>query len=324
MNIFKALSEGNGRISETNITSFLSYLLDSSNELSNAFFVLFINLIDKSIQQDKLSDLLKINKNSLREQISSFSQNYSVNSEPEYSIKNKNGTRQIPDILLRISNKEGEDLAYLIIENKINKGAKKNKQLRKQYQYFQQSEDFDKSKPTYSLLISPDEKTFETMISESIESNDKTVWLKWTNNKDTKHSIESTLRELVIAEHNAEIEPIDPNTQYIIKSFIDYLSSNFSKTGISTIKSDFKGFNVTDIASVKLDNTTYYIKRFPSKSILIFNKDDELVEGSVKPFLRKINNSLNLGVDLLHSTGANKNTRVLGRDIINRLNEIKN
>lgn len=41
MNIFKSLSQGNGTISETNITSFLSYLLNSTNELDNSFLVLF-------------------------------------------------------------------------------------------------------------------------------------------------------------------------------------------------------------------------------------------------------------------------------------------
>ena len=48
MNIFKSLSQGNGSISETNITSFLSYLLNSTNELDNSFILLFLELIDKN------------------------------------------------------------------------------------------------------------------------------------------------------------------------------------------------------------------------------------------------------------------------------------
>ena len=325
MNIFNALSAGNGRISETNITSFMSYLLDSSNELNNAFFILFVNLIDESNEQSKLSDLFKISKLNIREQISTFSQFYSVDSEPEFSIKHINGTRQIPDILLRVSNREGEDLAYLIIENKINKYAKNNKQLKSQFEYFHKSEDFDETKPTYSILISPDQKIFESMISESIKSNDKTIWLKWKNNYDfSKDSIESILRKLVIAEHNAEIAPIDPNTQYIIKSFIDYLSSNFSKAETIRNVLSFKGGNIVDIADVKVNNRFYKIKRFSNKSILIFDENDIDIKESVKPILREINNFCKLDVDLYHSTGTEKNTRVLGRDIINRLNEIKN
>ena len=60
MNVFKTLSQGNGRISETNITSFLSYLLDSNNELRNSFFYLFIQLIDSHIVENKVSDLLNL------------------------------------------------------------------------------------------------------------------------------------------------------------------------------------------------------------------------------------------------------------------------
>jgi len=264
MNIFSALSEGNGKISETNITSFMSYLLDSSNELNNAFFILFLNLIDESLKKNKLSDLFNLKSLNLREQISTFTQLYSVDSEPEYSIRNIDGTRQIPDVLLRISNQEGEDLAYLIIENKINKSARKNNQLKKQYDYFNQSEDFDISKPTYSILISPDEKIFESMISESIESNVRTVWLKWTTKDNSESSVESILRKLVIAEHNAKIAPIDPNTQYVIKSFIDYLSSNFSKTQSSRIVSNYKGLNVVDVANVQLNKKLFRLKRFSS------------------------------------------------------------
>ena len=80
MNIFKALSEGNGRITETNITSFLNYLLDNSNELNNSFFVLFMELIDSHLEDNKLSDLLDIKQKSIRERIRSFSSKYIVNS----------------------------------------------------------------------------------------------------------------------------------------------------------------------------------------------------------------------------------------------------
>ena len=199
-----------------------------------------------------------------------------------------------------------------------------NLQLKKQYEYLNQSEDFDKKKPVYSLLISPDDKTFESMVSESLELNNKTIWLKWTNFEKPQESIESILRKLVVAEHNAEIAPIDPNTQYIIKSFIDYLYSNFSKIETKTrAKLEFNDTDVVDIANFTLNNKFYYIKRFANKSILIFDENDIRINESVKPILREINEYHKLGVDLYHSTGADKNTRVLGKDIIIHLNEKK-
>ena len=216
MNIFKALSEGNGRISETNITSFLNYLLDSANELNNSFFVLFAKLIDSQIENNKICDLLDINDKSIREQIINISDNYTVSSEPEYSIKNLDGRKQIPDILLRISSKRTEeDIAFIIIENKISKSAIKKGQIEKQYEYFTKSEDYDESKTVYSILITPDEKIYEQLYRPAIEKNIRAIWLKWVNHSDNENSIESILRNLIKHEQNSDIEPIDPNTQFI-------------------------------------------------------------------------------------------------------------
>ena len=114
MNIFKALSEGNGRISETNITSFMNYILDSSNELKNSFFILFAHLIDTQIETYKICELLNINKKSVREQILRFTENYLVSSEPEYSIKSSDGGKQIPDILIRIISKKQKKMLRIL------------------------------------------------------------------------------------------------------------------------------------------------------------------------------------------------------------------
>ncbi len=322
MNIFKALSEGNGKISETNVTSFMSYLLDSSNELNNAFFVLFLNLIDKSLETDNLFDLLDLKKNSIREQIISFSNEYVVTSEPEYTIIIENGRKQIPDILLRISSKnEGEDLAYIIIENKISKHALKKGQIEKQYNYFKRSEDFDKSKPIYSLLITPDDNAFERLIVKAEETNSKTVWLKWTNHIEKEQSIEASLRKLIKYEQNAEIEPIDPNTQFIIKSFIDYIATEFSYRESGKRNMSFKGFDEVGKAYAEIRESIYYIKRFSNNMIRIFDKNDNLMEIEVMPILKEINKKYNLRINLNHPTGYAKNTQVLGKDIINGLKE---
>ena len=196
MNIFKALSEGNGRISETNVTSFMNYLLDSSNELNNSFFVLFAKLIDQYQDNYKLCDLIGINQKTIRKQILSFSNNFSVSSEPEYSIKKLDGSKQIPDILLRINSKSTEeDIAYLIIENKINKSAIKKGQIEKQFDYFSKSEDYEEGRPIYSVLITPDENIFEKLYSQAVEKNEKTVWLKWINHTELNISIEAVLRQ---------------------------------------------------------------------------------------------------------------------------------
>lgn len=321
MNIFKALSEGNGRISETNITSFMSYLLDSTNELKNSFFILFAHLIDSQIDAGRICKLLEINQKSIREQILRFSESYTVSSEPEYAIKSSDGSKQIPDILLRINSKQTEeDIAFVIIENKINKSALKKEQIEKQYDYFSMTEEYDEDKPVYSILISPDEKVFKKIYKPAIDKNILTVWLKWLNHSDNEISIEAILRKLIKHEHNAEIEPIDPNTQFIIKSFVDYLATEFAQRKNSKKNYNYKGFDVIATAQASLGKDTYTIKRFSNNMIRLFDKSDDLLNINVKPILRKINTTYKFDINLYHSTGKAKNTQILGREVINELN----
>jgi len=290
MNIFKALSEGNGRISETNITSFMSYLLDSANELNNSFFILFAKLIDSQLNDEKIFDLLKINQNSIREQIIYISEKYNVSSEPEYSIKDADGKKQIPDILLRITSKQEEqDVAIIIIENKISKAAIKKGQIEKQYNYFTTSQEYNDSIPVYSVLITPDEKLFENLYFPATENNVRTLWLKWVNHSDNENSIEAMLRHMIKHEQNAEIEPIDSNTQYIIKSFVHYLASEFSQKSRSKKNYSFKGFDLITIAQATIGKKTFIIKRFSNNMIRLFDQDDNLMETEVKPILQQIN-----------------------------------
>ena len=320
MNIFKALSEGNGRISETNITSFMNYLLDSANELNNSFFVLFAKLIDSQIENNKICDLLDINEKSIREQIINISDSYTVSSEPEYSIKNLDGRKQIPDILLRISSKRTEeDIAFIIIENKISRSAIKKGQIEKQYEYFTKSEDYDESKSVYSILITPDEKIYEQFYRPAIEKNIRAIWLKWVNHSDNENSIESILRNLIKHEQNSDIEPIDPNTQFIIKSFVHYLATEFSKKENGKKNYSYKGFDVVGMVQVSVGKIDYTIKRFSNNMVRLFDQDDNLLEIEVKPVLREINTIYKLDIELFHSTGKAKNTQILGREIINKL-----
>ena len=57
------------------------------------------------------------------------------------------------------------------------------------------------------------------------------------------------------------------------------------------------------------------IDRYDTTSITVYNLDEEKEE-TAKPFLREINEELDLGVSFLNSMGNPKNTRTLGKDII--------
>src|SRR5690606_25502162 len=129
---------------------------------------------------------------------------YIVSAEPEYHIKGADGSKQIPDILLRISRKEtGEDVAVIIIENKINRGAFRLGQVERQVEYFLQSEDFDTSKQQiYAVLITPDERTFDNAFETDSPGGIQFTQMKWVNHLETDCSIEGVLRKLIRYEQN--------------------------------------------------------------------------------------------------------------------------
>jgi hypothetical protein len=318
MNIFKALSEGNGRISETNITSFMNYLFDSSNELNDAFVVLFLKLVDAHLDSNRIIPFLNLKSNNIRAMILHFSNQYSVSAEPEYSIEYEDGRRQIPDIVLRIKGVNQEDKLYVVIENKIKKTAIKTDQLSKQYSFLRKSDDFTKNIPIYSILISPDEEVFRKMYEGGRKTNHNTVWLNWLS-ADNENTIVGIFQKLIMYENNAEIQPIDTNTQYILKSFVDYLSSEFAEKANGKKNYDIKGFRVIDEAGVTIVNTAYTIRRYSNQMIRLFDADDNLLNVEVKPVLRNVIKQYDLPINLEHTTGLAKNTQILGREVINLL-----
>lgn len=329
MNIFKALSYGNGKISESNVTSFMSYLINSNNELNNSFFMLFIHLIDSVIADEKIADEKKIceildidTKKSIREQINTFSRKYSVSAISEFRIK-KDGRTKIPDILVTITdkdiNKDNESVAYFLIENKINASALDKNQLKNQLEFFKSSEDYVKDKPVYSIFITPDGDDFKEFWNNNCEKSGCMLWLKWINFEAPPKSVEAKLRKLIECEHNAEIDTIDLNTQYIIKSFIDYVATKYFKVDKSrTNNYSCDNLNVIEEATAEVDDKKYLIRRFNNNFIRLFDENGNLmdVRGKVKPILHKINNKYKFGLkETLTDT-----TQTFGRKVIRELN----
>lgn len=321
MNIFKSLSQGNGRISETNITSFLSYLLNSTNELDNSFLVLFFDLIDRKLNTNKLNDLMKLKQENLRQRIFDFSKRYSVNAIPEFAVKKSDKT-QIIDVLVTISNKKEEtDVAFILIENKIKTSATNKQQVSKQYEYFVQTDEYLKNRlPVYSVVLTSDFDSFSSMHLNAINLNPNSVWIKWTNRNEKDACVEAILRQLLVHEQRAEIQPINPNTQFILKSFIDYIVTEFSNLSTGERNFNFNGSDEVENTKVVVDGKNYTLRRYENKMIRAFDEKDDVLDIEVRPLLKKINDLYNLNIDIRHSTGTQKNTQVFGREIISALN----
>jgi hypothetical protein len=323
MNIFKALSQGNGRISETNITSFLSYLLNTSNELGNSFQLLFFDLIDSYLEEGNITDLLGLGQRTLRERIAHLTKNYVISAHPEYSIINGQG-ELIPDVFVRIVSKNQEtDVCYLLIENKIKRAAANPNQVLNQYNHFIQSDEYVHNLPIYSVLISIDDNVFSPMLANVVDVNANSAWLLWTNHQNSEKSIESTLRKLIKHDFEAEIAPLNPNTLFILKSFVDYIATEFSYRENIIRNYNVNGFEVVSSVNVTLDGSPYFLRRYDNDMVRIYNVNDEECRPAL-PLVKRINQTYNLNIDINHTTGTPKNTQVLGRNVIDALNSQPN
>ena len=164
MNIFKALSQGDGSINETNVTSFLSYILNETNDFSATLFLLLFEQIENQIEKIDFQNIIEISGKNYRQKTNDFKNKYTYSAIPEYRLQ-KDRKIQDVDILITISEKNNEnDCCYFLIENKIKKSAFKEQQCVEQFKLFNEIEDFQEDIPVFSVLISPDLDVFKTMI----------------------------------------------------------------------------------------------------------------------------------------------------------------
>lgn len=260
MNVFDALTQGNGAFREENFTSFLTYLLDSeqSHGLNYKFFYIFLEEVFSHMpatfnQEVKNIDLFEI--------------------IPEVTY----GSRTI-DIVIKGYIRNGNSLEEKLrigIENKINEGAADETQLKEEYENLkidlEQSSSIDsrdliiamvflvpinlsgKLKEEYNNLVidqSAFPKHIKTLISwvknkevnytkgirEALIKNAK-ILVDFKENTESAtetkpatrteplinidKSIVSMLKEMITQEYNSG--PIHEYTKHTIKAFIEYI-----------------------------------------------------------------------------------------------------
>lgn len=77
--------------------------------------------------------------------------------------------------------------------------------------------------------------------------------------------------------------------------------------------------SVVDYAEVEVSFGRFRIERLKSQSIRVLSLDNNTFETPVKPFLRAVIEELSLPVEFTFESGTEKNTRVLGKDVIEEL-----
>jgi len=235
MNIFKILSRGHGTIDETNISAFLYFILNpnETHGLHSEFLKEFIKPIVlnnkeryKYLLCEKTTELKDLSKNS------QFSVEILIEKEVDVSsFSTTNETRNI-DVVIEIYNKNKETPVYIFaIENKINDGASSDKEqlidtqegIKKHY----------KTEAVFALIYLTKDysRISQDFYSNYINNKDycnNSLHYTWENT-DTKkeQSVFTMFQNIISKEYMGEMEPLHEYSKYTLKSFMNFIKSDF-------------------------------------------------------------------------------------------------
>lgn len=319
MNIFQALSMGNGKLNEENMSAMLGYLL-SPNEphgLGDVFLQSFLEALNETealngrfeyiLQQHSLSGT-------------------EVIFESPYQLDER---KLFIDLDLRFylaspatdSQSESTEIHRVLIENKIRPQAATKDQFRREY--FAVREDLEDQNETAVTMIyltpeasrGPLQEAYAALREEDITPHRK-AWCTWTGNEG--FSIVSLIRLILEKEARGEIEPISEYVRHTLKAFIRHILDS-QKTTAKRSRNPAEPGSLRQEVTVTSGGTKYLIQQYDSGTIIVYNADLQEKE-IAKPVLRQINQELGLDVDLYRSSGKKKKTPQLGRDVLKALN----
>lgn len=318
MNIFQALSMGNGKLNEENMSAMLGYLL-SPNEphgLGDVFLQHFLKALNETealngrfeyiLQQDSLSGTEVI-----------FESPYQLD---ERKLFIDLDLRFYPSNQSPGSQSELTEAHRVLIENKIRPQAATKDQF--QREFFAVREDLEGQNETAVTMIyltpeasqGPLEEAYEALREEDIAPHRK-AWCTWTGNEG--FSIVSLIRLMLEKEARGEIEPISEYVRHTLKAFIRHILDS-QKTTTKCSRNSTEPGSLRQEITVTSESTKYQIQQYDSGTIIVYNADLQEKE-IAKPVLRQINQELNLGIELYTSAGRKKTTRELGRELLNKL-----
>ncbi len=187
MNIFDTLVKGKGCINEENISSFLGYLLDPSEDhgLKDIFFNSFLHLIKVDESEIETTDLNK------------------VEIKLEYPVSKR---KRIVDIVFETNNH------VIAIENKISEQSKQKNQLQEEYNGLKDSD--LAVKPIIICYLVPEGNDESIIVSEK----DKQITILWSN-------VIEILTTILQQENSAKINPINDYVKHTLKAFINFMNN---------------------------------------------------------------------------------------------------
>lgn len=209
MNIFDTLVRGKGCINEENITSFLAYLLDPTedHDLKNIFLNEFLKLIGMS-----------------ESEIESLSTN-DIEIELEYSVEDDKEKRI--DIVIKTKDH------VIAIENKISEQSKQKNQLQEEYDGLKKDK-IAANTPIIMCYLVPENKGEKI----TIKDNDKQCVVLWS---DIMNELTSILQQ----ENSAEINPINDYVKHTLKAFINFMNSTLKPKYFSYNSKEYRIYKYT-------------------------------------------------------------------------------
>ena len=216
MNIFKILASNDGTINEPNISSFLAYLLDYKEDhgLSDSL----LKLIIEDFQYKNPNYFKKLNLSALKQ--------YRIKVNPEHSVYlGDNKHRDIDIVIELFDNSTDERLYSICIENKISDKSinKKDNQLSEELEGLQREYSVDKSETEiYFCFITLKDTPIANKEFNKL-NYDKKIHIYWQGKK----SIQEKLLKILHNESIGDIDPIQDNTKFLLKSFIAFIKTDF-------------------------------------------------------------------------------------------------
>ena len=321
MNIFTALSQGKGSLNENNMSAMLSYLLNPHQDhgLKDTFLKKFLKLLDVITNQKLFSERDTILDNKRKLEVE-------VTLEPAYDYK---GKKRYLDIELQVydssydylqRNNQVKEILRIAIENKIKPSSAQNNQFKEEYEAIK-SDMEDKETKILMVFLTPFgdydnlQAEYDNLIIDENSKNEK-VWLKW-DAPDDENTVVFLLKSLLKNEADFKIDPISDYVRNTLKAFIRHIIETNIKFTSPEVISDDLG-DIKNVVNVDLKSGNYRIEEYESSSIKVYNVETQEYEVA-KPILRDVIEEKNLKIDLYYDSGNKKNTRTLGKDVIQSL-----
>lgn len=315
MNIFYALSEGRGRLTETNLSAFLAFLLTphAPHGLGDTFLRSFLEeLAQGSGDPQRFRAVLA---------------RRSISAQVGLEVRYEGTVARIVDIDLQIFDEAMTQtkLHHVIVENKIKSAAAQLDQLREQFDCVMQALRQEEPSPVTVVFLTPPgdaggmQAEFDGLQLDGVGANRK-VWMRWrgVTAPGAPLTVVDLIRELLRREASAEIEPVTDYTRHTLKAFVQFLERVIQSPTQTTRVANPEADEVRAQREASLDGVRYLIVRYRTDAIKVFDLDSD-TELAALPFLRKVNAAYGLDIPLERGPGKPINTRQLGRKVLDAL-----